>query len=34
METKLTNMVRGNERKKRKDRYAKLSRDRSIYVKY
>ena len=34
MKIKPTNMLRGKERKKRKDRYAKLSRDRSIYVKY
>jgi len=28
MKTKLMNMLRGNERKKRKDRYAKLNRGR------
>ena len=28
METKLANTLRGNERKKRKDRYAKLNRGR------
>ena len=36
MKTKLTNMLRGKERKKRKNRYAKLNRGRErrfIYVK-
>ena len=36
MKTKLTNMLRGKERKKRKNRYAKLNRGRLrrfIYIK-
>ena len=35
MKAKLTNMLRGKERKKRKTRYAKLNRDRRrfIYIK-
>ena len=36
MKTKLTNMLRGKERKKRKNRYAKLNRGRYrrfIYIK-
>ena len=32
MKTKLTNMLRGKERKKRKNRYAKLNRGRLRYI--